>query len=116
MLLEYCPVVCRDERNRLFASAWIRLADNGCLFHPGELINDLLYFTRINVNSIYQQHILFSVGDKIVAVRIPVANVPGQKPAITQYPGSFLGLVPVADHHVAAAYTKLSDLIVGQLT
>src|SRR5207247_1181483 len=103
-------VVWGDERNRLLAPARIRFADNRRLFHSRKLVNDFLDFSRIHIDTVDEQHVFLAISDKVVAIGVPVADVSRQEPPLAHHRGGFLGLVPVADHHVSAAHAQLADL------
>ena len=84
--------------------ARIGLADDRSLLNAWKLIQDLLNFTRIHVDAIDEKHVLFPVGDEVIAFFIAIADVTGQEPAAAHYLGSFLRLVPVAEHDVSPAH------------
>ena len=66
-----------DVGDGLLAAPRIRHADDRRLFHAGELVNDFLDLTRINIDAVDEQHVLQAIGDEEVAVRVAVADVAG---------------------------------------
>ena len=74
------------------------------------MIDDLLNFPGIDVDTVDQQHVFLAVSDEIVSVPVVVTHVACQKPTVAQRPGGFLRLVPVTLHHVAASHANLADL------
>ena len=78
------PVIWHDKSNRLLAFAGIGQAHHSRLFYPGKLVEDFLNFARIYIDAIDQDHVLFTVGDVIIALVVAVANVAGQQPPIAE--------------------------------
>src|SRR5205085_10803423 len=89
LLFQSSPFGRGDESYWLFPTSNIGLADDCCLFDSGKLIKNLLDLSRVNINSINQQHVLFPIGNEIIAVRIAVADVPRQEPIAAHDSGGF---------------------------
>src|SRR4051794_20509819 len=100
MFLKGSPVISSHKSDGLLAPAGIRFADDGGLFHPGKLIKNLLNFTRVNVDAVDQEHVLLAVGDEIIAIGIPVTDVAGEQPPVTENFGGLFRLVPITKHYV----------------
>src|SRR5258708_8463826 len=80
------------------------------------LVNDRLDFTGVNIFSTGDDHVLQSVQDVEIAVRILIAKVACAKKPISECARGFFRVVPIAAHDVGAPshqFTALScfDLI-----
>ena len=115
LFLKDCAVIGHHEGNWLLALARIGPAHDRCFLHARKLVEDLLDLARIDVDAVDQQHVLFAVGDEVIAFVIAVADVAGQEPAVAHDFGRFSRLLPVAEHHVAAAHAQLADFVRPQL-
>jgi ribonuclease D len=93
----------------LLAATGIRFADDSGFLNARELVEDFLDFPRVDVDAVDQEHVLFAVGDEIIAFSIAVADVASEQPAIAHDFGGFLWLLPVAQHDVAAADAEFAD-------
>ena len=94
----------------MLALARVWNADDGRFPHAGVLVQHLLDLARINIDSVDQQHVRLAVGDVEESVLVRVTDVAGQQPAVPHDFRRGLGLVPIAEHDVAAAHAQFPDL------
>src|SRR5262245_48423871 len=75
-------VVCSDKGDWLFASARVRHTNYGGLLDSRKAIDHLFDFPRINVDTIYDQHVLLAIRNEEVAVSVPMPDVACVKPPV----------------------------------
>src|SRR5512144_2037962 len=102
--------VLHDHRTDLLAVLRVRDPDDGHLVHPRVMGEDLLDFTRVDVEPAPQNHVLLPVDDGDEPLLVPDGQVTGSEPFVDDRGLGRLGAVPVALHHVVAADHYLADL------
>ena len=99
-----------NERQRLLPAPRVGHPDHRHFLDSGILIENLLDLARIDVDAVDQQHVLFSICDVKVTVRVAVSDVARQQPAVAHGLRRGGGLAPVAQHDVGAAHTDFPRL------
>ena len=107
-------LVGEDKRNGLLAFARFWHTNDCSFLHPGELIENLFDFTRVNVDSVDQQHVFLTIGDVKELIDIRIADVSCQQPAVANCFGCFFGLILliIPGFVVAARWSLLAPLVV----
>lgn len=104
-----CLVARQDPDLDDFAGHRMRLADDFAVDDIGMEAHDVLDFARVNIEAGYEDHAFDASDDKPVSILIEGRKVTAFHPAITgEVPGGFLGIPPVALHHLGAADPKLT--------
>src|SRR5262249_17148104 len=96
------------EGDGLLASARMWNTDHGCLLHSRKTIDDLFKLAGIDIDPVYEEHVLFAVGDEVVPIRIAITNIARKQPAIANSCARLFRLVPIPPHYVSTADANLS--------
>src|SRR5512139_3109615 len=102
--------VLHDHRADLLAVPRVGDPDDGHLVHQRVMGEDLLDFTRVDVEPAPQNHVLLPVDDRDEPLLVLDGQVTGSEPVVDDRGLGRLGAVPVALHHVVAADHYLADL------
>ena len=73
--------------------------------HLGQRVLDLI---RVDVEARHQHEVFLAINDAQEAVFVHHRHVAGEKPALLQGLGGFLGAMPIARHHLRAAHHHLA--------
>ncbi|MCY1523723.1 hypothetical protein D9M68_586280 [compost metagenome] len=98
-----------------FTPSVVRHADDGTEGHGRVAGDGVLDFRRVDVLATADNHVLQPVYHIDQAFIVHIAAVAGMHPAAAQRLLRCLGLVPVAQHDIAAARHDLADLAARQL-
>src|SRR5664280_541237 len=99
-----------DDRMHCLAPLVARNSDYRDLCHGGMRADGVFHLNGVNVLSPGDDHVLDSISQVQEVVFVNEPHVAGAIPAVAQYRFSFLWLLPVFAHEVAASRTHLPRL------
>ncbi len=103
-----------DESFRRLAAVFVGNSDHDHFLHAGVLVDRLLDHLRIDVEAAGDDHVLLAVDQIEIAVRIHVADIAGQKAAVSKSFRGFLRPVPVAFGDIRSLDADFADFARAQ--
>src|SRR5262245_45300251 len=99
-----------DERLDRLTAVAVWNANDAHLGDGRMFVNRLLDGTRVHVKAAGDDHVLLAIDNVEKTIRIHVADIARQKPAVDKGGGGVLGRIEIAPHHVRPLDADFADL------